>query len=187
MRRFFRILPLVIIYFLCSAKGCNDNEQDSSLHEESDAARSRDSITSVFGSGNLDQASLRAFEVTAKSKLNDLADYLKIMNDSSAGKSFRYKAGEMAHSLFLNVNHMPASLKEVEFDSIRVKEPLQRESDTVYSGQLDFTLRFTGAGNREKKNTLVQTKTIDIFTVKREKIFGRDTVKVWNVFLGDIR
>ena len=187
MRRFFRILPLVIIYLLSSAKSCNDNEQDSRLMEKSDAAKARDSITSVFGSGDLDQASLRAFEITAKLKLNDLADYLKIMNDSAAGKSFKDKAREMADLLFLPGKHMPVYKPGVGFDSVRVTKPLQRECDTLYSGRLDFTLRFTGADAAEKKNTLAQTKTIDIFTVKREKIFGRDTVRVWNVFLGDIR
>lgn len=187
MRKFFRILPLVILYLLLSAKSCDNNEQDSRLMERSDAAKARDSITSVFGTGDLDQASLRAFEITAKLKLNDLADYLKIINDSTADKSFKDKAHEMATLLFLPGKHVPAYKPGVVFDSVMVKDPLQRKCDTLYSGQLNFTLRFAGSDAKEKKNTLVQTKTIDIFTVKREKIFGRDTVKVWNVLLGDIR
>ena len=41
----------------------------------------------MFESNTLNQNELKAFETMARLKLNDLADYLKIMNDSSAEKT----------------------------------------------------------------------------------------------------
>jgi hypothetical protein len=187
MRRIFKILPLILIYFIVGAKSCDNNEQVTRMNEQKKDLQARDSISSAFEKDTLSGVSLRAFEVTAQLKLNDLADYLKIMNDSTAGKAFKEKAGNMADALFLPGKKAPGFISGVIFDSVWVSRALQRVSDSVYSGQLSFTIRLPHSIKSKREIHPVKTKIVDIFTLKQEKIFGKDTVKVWNVLIGDIR
>lgn len=187
MRRIFRILSLVLIYLIVSAKSCDSDEQFTREIEQKQVLRARDSIASAFEMDSLSQASLRAFEVTAELKLNDLADYLKILNDSSAGNAFKEKAGEMAGALFIPGKKVPIDLSGSGFDSIRVLMPLQQLNDSVCSGQLRFTILLPRSVSSGGEIPRGKNKIVDIFTLKQEKVFGRDRIKVWNVLLGDIR
>ena len=187
MKRFINILPLVILYLLLSSKSCDNIEQGSALREQSMAAQARDSITSVFESEKLAQPELRAFEVTARLMLKDLADFMKIIGDSTAGQAFRDKASEMAGGLFIPGNKVPLSFAGAVFDSIRVYRPLQRMNDTVYSGKLSVVVLLSHPINNRRVIPPTETKIVDIFVLKQKKVFGKDTLKVWKAFLGDLR
>ncbi|MCX6287574.1 MAG: hypothetical protein NTY96_10710 [Bacteroidetes bacterium] len=187
MRRIFKILVVILVYFIASAKSCDDQEQNTRESEQQEATKARDSIVSVFEKENLSPSALRAFEVTAGLKLNDLSDYLKIMNDSTAGKAFKDKAGEMAEALFIPGTKAPADLAGVVFDSIRVSRALNRVSDSVYSGQLSFAVTLSHSIKAKGNIHRVETRIVDIFTLKQEKAFGKEKIKVWKVFLGDIK
>jgi len=68
-----------------------------------------------------------------------------------------------------------------------VMQPFQRVSDSIYSGQLRFTVQIPSTGKSKNNPGRSRTGIIDIFTVKQEKVFGKDTVDVWNVLLGAFR
>ena len=187
MKRFLNILPLFILYLLLSSKSCDSNEQSNSRRENDKATQARDSITSVFESANLDQAELRAFEVTARLKLNDLSDYVNILNDSSAGKAFKLKAGKMARGLFIPGKTIPEGLSGLVLDSIMISRPLERLNDSIYSGQLSIISRHPVPAAGSRSSPGAGCLTVDIFALKQGKVFGKDTIRVWNVLLGDIR
>lgn len=187
MKRFINILPLLVLYLLLCSKSCNENEQGEALREKNKAVQSRDSITSVFQSEKLDQPELRAFEVTARLKLIDLADYLKIINDSAASRAFKQKAEEMARALFIPGKTIPTRLSGIIFDSIKISRQLERKNDSMYSGQLIITVNLAASDAQKRPSPGTCNRTVDIFALKQEKVFGKDTIRVWNVLLGDIR
>jgi len=187
MKRFINILPLLVLYLLLSSKSCDENEPGNALSEKNEAAHARDSITSVFESAELSQPELRAFEVTARLKLYDLADYLKLLGDSLAGEAFRQKAGEMARNLFIPGKTPPSGLSGMVFDSIKVLKKLERLNDSLYSGQLSFTVNLADSDAGRRSSSRAGYRTVNIFALKQEKVFGKDTIRVWNVLLGDIR
>jgi len=180
-------ISLIIIYFIASAESCDNNGQFTREIEQKNAFQARDSIASAFEKDTLSEASLRAFEVTAQLKLNDLADYLRIMNDSTANEAFKEKAGKMAEALFIPGKKVPGFLSGIVSDSVRVSRAFRQMNDSLCSGQLSLSIRYPHFSKSKKDIPQVKTKIVDIFTVKQEKIFGRDTIKVWNVLLGDIR
>ncbi len=180
-------MPLVVLYLLLSSKSCDDNEQGNAMLEKNKAVQARDSITSVFESEKLGQPELRAFEVTARLKLNDLSDFLKILSDSSSGQAFKQKAGEMAQSLFIPGKTVPSGFSGVVFDSIKVTRPLERLNDSTYSGQLSVITTLPGSTAGSRTSSAACCRTVDIFALKQEKVFGNNTIRVWNVLLGDIR
>jgi len=180
-------LPLLVLYLLLSSKSCNENEQSSAQRDKARAEQARDSITSVFESEKLGQPELRAFEVTARLKLNDLSDFLKILSDSSSSQAFKQKAGEMALSLFIPGKTVPSGFSGAVFDSIRVSRPLERLNDSTYSGQLSIMISHPGSTARSRTSSSAYCRTVDIFALKQEKVFGNNTIRVWNVLLGDIR
>ncbi len=187
MKRIVKILPLILIYLIVCAKSCDNNEQSTLEFERYKATNVKDSITSVFESNTLNQNELKAFETMARLKLNDLADYLKIMNDSSAEKTFKEKAREMATALFIPGKKVPEYPPGTVFDSIRVCRKLQAVSDSLYSGQLGFSVKLSPSYQVKRNITDAGTRIVDIFALKQKKVFGRDTLKIWNVLLGDIR
>lgn len=187
MRRIFKILPLVIIYFIACAKSCNDNEERSLEMEKLQAAVARDSISSLFETARLDQSTLRAFEVTAGLKLKDLSDYLSVLNDSNTEKAFREKAGRMAESMFVRGKEPPDFPKGTIFDSIMVAKPLEKVSDTLYSGRMSLLARLDLKGSAKTNTPTASRRSVDFFIVKQRKVFGNDTLKVWTVLFGEFR
>ncbi|MEI7661011.1 MAG: hypothetical protein WCK34_02375 [Bacteroidota bacterium] len=213
MRRFIKLSAIVLVYFIACGKSCNGPGEDNAKREMDQARRAKDSIASVFSSDSLSQESLRAFELTALYKLSDFSDYLQIIGDSSTGPAFRTKTGEMIRDLFLSENVrfrfavpgcgeikelsleellqtglsvQPAGQKMV-FDSASVLKKLQMDNDTTCSGRLAFCLRYGNPLLPGQKGNRCAGRSIDIFAVKCRKIFGSDTLRVWKVFLGDMR
>lgn len=187
MKRIFKILPLVLIYFIACAKSCNNNEERSLEMEKRQAAVAKDSISSLFETAQPDQATLRAFEVTAGLKLKDLSDYLSVQNDSNAEKAFREKAGKMAAAMFVVGKASPVFPKGTIFDSIMVARPLEKVSDTLYAGRLSLLARRDLKGDAKTNTPAASRRSVDFFIVKQRKVFGGDTLRVWNVLLGEFR
>ena len=102
MKRITYILVLVIIYLISGARSCTNDADFQQMKEEKSVLASVDSIKKAFVVGSPDDQHLRALETTAKQKLIDFADYLKIASESSLDKTFRHQAIEMAGKLFIS-------------------------------------------------------------------------------------
>ena len=213
MRRFFKISALILVYFLCTAKSCNDREQDELIQEQSIITATKDSLASVFTSDSLPLNSLRAFETTARLKLSDLSDFVRILADSTTDSLFKAKTCEMIRRQFIpgdvrfHISHdgcqkaKEMSLEQflstwrnisdqhgkLVFDSIRVLKSLQRTDDSSYSGQLCFKGHCCCPASVNEKVLNDRISTVDFFVIKQRKVFGRDTINVWEALLGDIK
>jgi len=211
MRRFVQISAIILVYLVTCGKSCNDAKSEQSELEMAREHKAHDSLTSVFSSDSLSQASLMAFEHTALNKLSDFSDYLQIMYDTSKDQAFKSKTCELIGDLFIPEAQLELSLSEVPgkkgcdlktlfgnihknrwvtspvtFDSVRVKRVLHQENDTLCSGKLAFCLRSTLVASKEIAGKCDE-KEVDIFVCKCSRVFGNDTLKIWKVFLGNIR
>ncbi len=211
MSKYIKISAVILILFVIYAPSCVD-ERANALQEEAILTDTKNDIRKEFETDYLTESSLFAYETTAKQKLSDLADYLHIMTDTSLDMSFRLKAGELIKSTFQSENatirldgqdaeavkkhkvnllikkglknklpHLPFT-----FDSISIYEPLHRIDNTTYSGTLTFSQNFTDPSNPEQ---IIKSfkRTTDLWVIKEDKVFGTDSLTIWNVRLGDIR
>ncbi len=211
MKRIFKISTIIIILFVLSAPSCED-EKDNANREEAILNDTKNEIREEFEANYLTETSLFAFEAVAIQKLSDFTDYLRILSDTSLDMSFRAKAGEMIKNTFQseNVNlRLNEEAKETEkefevhnliemgldnqlsfppflLDSISVQEPLRRIGNSTYSGILRFSQNYTDPSVSEMIIKSV-SRTVDVYVVKEDKIFGADTLKIWIVRLGEIR
>ena len=209
MKRYLKIAAMALVWIISSGKSCNDNDEHFAVREEARVQATKDSVVSAFSTDSLAPATLRAFELTAQGKLADFADYLHILNDSAAKPAFKTKTREMIGELFISGEvHLrfpqrgcpdlkdislaeilkPGSKQlhtELLFDSVGVKKPLKMENDTLCSGQLIFTKQNTLPVVKYQNPGKSLVNLIDIYAVKRQKVFGTDTLKVWKVLLGD--
>jgi len=194
-----------------SGKSCVDEEQIV-LQEQAKIITTRDSIRGEFETDWLSDATLHALGAVAKQNLSDFADYSQILTDSSLDSSFREKAGEMIKEMFvsdetqlgfmvskggisrnitleewLNEGWITFDLSEhFRFDSIYIKESLRRTNPTRYKGSLEFIQTFTVSTYPDSTIYSSQKKAIDVLALRGEKVFGSDTLLVWEVFLGDM-
>lgn len=74
---------------------------------------------------------------------------------------------------------------QFQADSIWVQEELSGVSDTHYIGELGLFSDKLISGHQliSDKNKIGK---VTINAMKQQKIFGQDTLKTWDVFLGDI-
>jgi hypothetical protein len=211
MTKIFKISTIIFVLFVLCAPSCED-EQETANREEAILSETKKNILKEFETDYLDEASLFAYEVKAKQKLSDFADYLQIMTDTSLDMSFRIKAGEMIKKTFQSENvglRLDKEEKETEpefevhrlikdglenklklppflVDSIIIHEPLHRIGNTTYSGILRFSQNFTDPSQPGLIINSIRRST-DVYVVKEDKIFGTDTLKIWSVRLGEIR
>jgi hypothetical protein len=181
MRTRWKILLLGLSYLLLTAKSCDNGEEWARSREQAAVQSARDSISRFYRADSLDPSECKAFELSAMLKLRDLNDYLKIMGDSATAREFRKKAEGMALSLLYPGEKVPISLRMVRFDSIRVSQPLERKSDSLYSGELTFSRESQTRKEKEKQ----QISSAGIKVVRQKQVFGSDTVTAWKVFLGE--
>lgn len=211
MRRFFHISALILLYLVITAKSCDNQEEADEARNQTNITRSQDSIRSTFESDTLSNASLRAFEVMARIKLSDFNDYLIILNDTSVAELFREKAREMIRGLFINENSVlalmgqdnsesrefsvkqllhpgkgfPVKFGKIITDSIKVRQSLQRAGDAIYTGKLGYAFIPAVQKTTKSRNQEISGGTINFLLAKHDKQFGTDTLKIWDVFLGD--
>ena len=211
MIKVYKISTIIFVLLVLCAPSCED-EQEAANREEAILTNTKNDIRTEFETDYLTQTSLFAYETTAKQKLSDLADYIHIMADTSLDVTFRKKASEIIKSTFLSENITlrvillegePVKKLEVHtiinmglenklshlpftFDSIIVHEPLQRIGSSTYSGILMFSQNFTDPAIPEQIIKSIRRYS-DFYAVKEDKVFGTDSLKVWNVRLGEIR
>lgn len=196
---------------IIGAPSCMD-EEEMARQEQAALEEVREGIRNEFETEYLTEASLYAYETTAKQKLTDLFDYIQIMTDTSLDMSFRIKASEMIRNTFLSENVTVAVTEEnkdasneqkvshlvrkglknklpalyYSVDSIQVFEPLHRIDNKTYSGILWFLQSFTEPANSEQGVSSIKRFT-HFYVLKEDKVFGTDSLKIWNIRLGQIR
>jgi hypothetical protein len=185
MRRTVKIFALILFYFLACGKSCDNQEKSDAYHEQIKISAETDSLRSAFGTDTLSSSSLLAYLETAKQKFYDFNDYLQIVADTSVAGPFRNKAREMIRNLFITDAEPAKIISPFGLDSVGIKEAFQRINDSVYEGRLAYSFRML---QRSGKNIISpnETGTITVYLVKRDKNFGKEKLRVWNVFLGKI-
>ena len=210
MIKYIKILGSFVILFAIMAPSCN--EEGSSTREEVLLDEMKKDIYSEFETNRLSETSLSVFETKAKQQLSDMADYLQVLKDSTLDISFRVKAGAMIERSFISkdvnilfsypvsnfdkrktINEFLESalandwrFSNLTFDSISVNKPLSRIADDTYKGSLKFQQKFWCSTLSEKKIYSFEKVAI-FYLLKEEKIFGADTLNIWNIRLGEIR
>ena len=211
MKKRLKILVLILAYFVLCAKSCDDDASQG-LHDQLDIKHAKDSIRLEFEADVLSERSLYAAEISAIQKLKDLSDYVRIFADVSMDPVFREKAGEMIGEMFVSEecslsfgpvkkNKMQSVTlgefmekgfvddifqTEVSFDSIRVQEPFQKSSEEAYSGKLAAFQTVIIHFSADSIISPAIPVTVDFISSKQVKIIGQDTLKVWEVKLGDM-
>lgn len=188
MKKYLIIPGALLAFILFSAKSCKEDPQASWQQEEAAIAEKMDSVKNEFGGDFLDEESLFVFSRKAKQKLIDYADYMNIVNDSSLDSAFRDQAWLMALDLFAN-GLVPGSLfpgKVTLIDSSWISEPLKLAGEGVYKGELGFREKILQKPGEDSTIFLLSYKTSEIICTKSPKVFGTDTLSVWQVFLGKI-
>lgn len=180
------------------------------VNEENSLIASKDSIRKAFEVDPLSNDLLRGYEETAKQKLSDYADYMKIVSDVSLDMTFRHQAGEMVKRLFVsgdidtrNWNKQysqtePSSLNElleksllqgipnwVQPEQISVLKPLTAGNDSTYTGKLSFYQKFIPFDIQKSQVTVSEMSGVDIYVIKKVKSFGSESLIMWEVNLGN--
>lgn len=197
MKKTFYIPTLILLYLLCTAKSCDNQEQSDAARVEKRITATKDSISAVFASDTISNQTIKAFETTARLKLFDLGDYLKILADSTTDKGFKTRVKDIVSKMFISEdqNHRRINSRGifqvlpggVHFDSVKVQKPFERINDSLYSGKLRFLVNYPNSAKIIRNGSPKLEKTIDVYLVKREKVFGRNSMKVWTVLFGDIQ
>lgn len=209
--RIFKIPLFIFVLLIIGAPSCVD-ERDAMEREEIMLKETKENIRKEFETEYLTEASLYATETVAKQKLSDLADYLRMLTDTSLEYTFRAKAGEMIKNTFqlenITLQLFDAKEKAIQeidvtklissglenklalpfftFDSISILVPIHRIGNSNYSGTLKFLQNFTDTTSLELNMKFI-TRTVSVYVVKENKIFGSDTLLVWGVRLGQLK
>ena len=210
MNRTFLILILVMIWLLCSSRTCTEDRNMTAANEAKALAASKDSIRMAFATDHPDKDKLRAYEETARQKLSDFADYLKIVSDTSMNIKFREQAAEMVKRLFVNgdtdVRNWAKGYSEYDIstlnellskglskgfslwirpDTINVITPLAARDDSTYTGTLSFHQKCIPFDIQTSEVNISQMPGVDIYVIKMLKSFGDESLSIWEVYLGN--
>jgi len=202
---------LLLVWHVCTARTCNEDEEVAARREEQSAKQLIQSVENVFTSDTLSDDFLRAYEITAINKLNDFADYLKIISDTTLELKFRQHAAELTRNLFMPIeiklknwskaypepglytlgNLLEHSLSKgiscwLQPQQINVSTPFILKNDSTFSGALNFKQDRIYLNNQEISESVSGELIIDIYLIKQSKQFGDEKLNVWKVYLGDI-
>ncbi len=171
----------------------------------------KDSIKHVFMADSVPDHLLKAYEITSEEKLYNFADYLKIISDTTLDLKFRQQAAELVRDLFVSseielhswssiypvtgLNTLELLLSHnltegmscwIQPVQINVITPFSRESDSTFTGTLSFYQNCISFNNPDTSENLSKMILIDTYIIKRLKSFGKEQIRVWEVYLGDI-
>ncbi len=211
MKQVTYTLFLILIYLICSSPGCSEDEAIKEQREQRLLIELQDSIKNMFESDSVSDKVLESFELSARHKLVDFADYLKIVSDTSLDIHFRLQADKMISHLFKpgkietgswckvysenNLNTLKKLLDRglskgfplwVSPIQIEVETPLTLLNDSTYAGTLSFIQKCIMFNRPDTSEDVSDRLSIDIFITKRIKSFGEEQFKVWELYLGDI-
>ncbi len=210
MKKAIHILVLIIIYFICGARSCNDSPNQEDKNNKKLLAYTKDSIRQAFEVDKPNDELLKFYETKACQKLVDFADYLKIAADTSINVLFRQHAAEMASKLFISekVNFRKrgdesSKTGELTLDrllekslskgsafwiqplQIEVVKPLKWTNDSTYSGKLSFRPQYVFYNSQRVEESHVKMSTLEFYVIKKQKSFGKEQLMVWEVYLGE--
>lgn len=205
------ILTLIMIYLVCSARTCTEDEAATAGREEKYIMNLKDSIKHVFMTDSLTEKMLMAYEVTAAQKLNDFADYMRTISDTTLDLKFRQHAAELVKELFVtdeielsawsksitqsalkNLAHLISySLSGgVTFWNqpmqINFTNPFTSINDSTLTGDLSFNYKSLTISGQDTLEIALGRLVIEIYLMKKTKTFGKDLFAVWDVYLGDM-
>jgi hypothetical protein len=209
-RRLF-ILVTVVVYFILCGKSCDD-DTEMSARQIKEVAEVKGSIREEFETEYLSEESRYAAEISAIQKLRDFSDYFKICTDVSMDPLFREKAADMVRGLFIDDAVILSFTKsdkktapfltsgqflatglgrevyaaEIIFDSIRVSESLARNNDHSYKGKIACNQTLSLNIHPDSVLQAHESITVEITATRSMKVFGPDTIRLWQVFLGDM-
>lgn len=190
MKKLLKITGAVLLGLLLSAPGCEG--PGAGLQDEAALIASRDSIRHAFTSDRLTEADLRAFEENARLKLSEFADYYNISADLKLDTVFRMEARRMVSRLFAvgGDRTLPEFYRDhpacrISFDSIRLAEPLRPAGMSEYRGLLEARQISRCLVGKDSITAVLPCIQVEIVAAKTVKVFGRDTMNVWEVFLGN--
>lgn len=213
MKRGTLILLVITAYLILSSKSCDSDREHNAGLQKAKTEQTKERIREEFETETLTDQTLRAFELKAKQKLVDFADYLSIYYNKKLDKALKDQTGQVIAGLFasdktviqsffpqknssrgypltefLKHDFMPAySSVNVLIDSISIETPLQSTGNDLFKGTLAFH-RSLEAFSLDDTLIISRDKLkADIIAQKVNKSFGSDTLQVWGVFLGNIR
>lgn len=148
-----------------------------------------------------EELNFKGFEQRAVQKVNDFADYLKILSDTTYEDVFRQQALEMANglfrdgsisdagfaptvfgekiSVFLNeIYNNPSGKWAVKVENVRISKAFTKSSTDTFEAICAYDQWINGEHSQKK---------ISVVLTKVTKSFGTERKKVWEVFLKDIR
>lgn len=204
MNRILQIIAAFALLLILGAPSCV-NEEERKVFEEARLQREIDKIYSEMESQDLSDSILLIYQIEAKRKLMDMSDYFQLLSDTSLAMSIRNKAADLIRIHFiseyaqvelnpLNKESGPLPLSSflkneldkktpLKFiiDSIIVTEDLVKIDDETYRGEIGShqNLQQIGMASIEK-NTV-------FYLIKRDKLFGADTLRIWEIRFGDIK
>jgi hypothetical protein len=209
MKRIFQIAAIPVIILLFTAEQCGEagenRRQDNILNSR------KNEIISTFESGFLSDSSLFEHEKAAKQKLGDLADYLRILTDTSLQQPFRVKAAEIIRNTFISdsvvielvfgpgesvrkMNIGSLILKGLDnklpiysctFESIKVENSFFRFQEESYSATLGFVQVPVKNQHFDGLENSYPCKVI-VLIGKEIRVFGSDSLSVWKMHFGNM-
>jgi hypothetical protein len=209
MKRIFQIAAIPLIILLFTAEQCG--EAGENQRQENILSFRKNEIRSNFESGILSDSSLFEYEKAAKQKLGDLADYLRILTDTSMQKPFREKAAEMIRNTYISdsvdielffepgkpvlkmkigslireglENQLP--LYDCNIESIKVVKPFLRVQEESYSTTLSF-IQVPVKYHYNNESGQSGSFNMAVLISKEIKIFGSDSLSIWKMHFGNM-
>jgi len=211
MNRIKYIWILIMIYIFCSARTCNESEEATEVQKEQYTMNLMNSVKNVFTSDSLSDYFLGAYEMTAIEKLNDFAEYLRIISDTALDLSIRKHAAKLVKELFfsdeIELSGWSKSYPEPGINilndlisyslsngvsswnqpmQINLIKPFTIINDSTFTGDLSFNYKSLSLSGKDTSELVTGRLVVDIYLMKRTKSFGKDRFPVWDVYLGDM-
>ena len=185
---------LTVCFLVMAAPTCEDEIYQADTRNNQ--LERLEMVSDDFTSEAMSDTHLEAFEFKAIEKLMDYADYLGIIYSEGFAASFREQARQNITVFFNTSENAAAALSlentaegyntyQVLIDSVEIINPLNRESDTRYTGSLRYNEQILWIGPADT-NILNQHKTIGIILQMDYKDFGENSLLVWEVLLAEI-
>lgn len=204
MNRFLQIIAAFALLMILGAPSCV-NEEELKMYQEARLQREIDQICTEIESMALSDSLLLIYQSEAKRKLMDMADYFQILSDTSLDTSIRRKAAEILSRQFISEdvklvidlinNEIPLNLfiknqlnqdlalPPYRFDSIKIIQGFQKWENDSYKGVFVFQ-EHSDEASKLLRSSL---RSIDFYLIKEAKIFGADTLSIWDIRFGDMR
>ncbi len=185
---------IFLFWGLIIISACATHNRERALEDINPSAKTS-LLEEQFTTQEIDEESLRAFEVKAIQKVEELYGYIAIMTDTVYEATFRDQALELSLSLFesrgkTKMNRLVSNAGTIEdylvqirnqdrllqrdVVKVLVKEPLTAQSLQIYSGLLTVTL-----GN--ERNGISYSQGFNLS--RQAKLFGDEEKVIWEVRL----